>query len=665
MVKKVFLLTAVLFFPLAAFADVELEKIVVTASRYFQDIDSSPASLSVIGEEQIENSQAKTVVDLLRQQPGLMVRDYYGNGVKASVDIRGFGESADSNLLVLIDGRRVNSIDLSGVDWMQIPLERIQRIEILRGGQGSVLYGDNAQAGVINIITKKGKAKPTIGLEVNTGSYQANGQRVSLTGSKQDLDYDFVFSRSSTNGYRQNSYLDAKDFSGRINYAFTDSFSLDLSGSYHDADFGLPGALLETDLAKMSRRETKFPDDDAGEKDWYVMAIPKLDWSEKGVLETNISFRRRYVDTIWGSYLLFSSTNSLRIDTLGLSPRYTLEHRIARHKNKLIAGLDFYKNDSLTSDFDAFGQQTGESDIDKISLGGYIQDELSLLENLFLSFGWRYEKARYEFDYTDLQGWYTVIDTTTRITEQAYKFGLSYNYKEGSKIFANVSRSFRFPMVEEFVIYDFSVFPFYRRINPDLKAQKSVNYELGLEHEFRPGDKTGINVYLMKVTDEIFFNPFSFTNENYDKTRHAGLESFLETKLTQKISLFANYSFTKAAFRDGPFKDNDIPAVPRHKATLGLRYSLWQNLGINMTLNYVGRRYFISDMNNQQSPMADYLTVDCKFSYQWKGAKFYLALNNIWNEKYEEFGALSAFTGQKAIYPSAGRNFQAGISWDF
>jgi len=645
--------------------DVELEKIVVTPNRYPQELNSTAAALSVITEEEIKDSGATDIVDLFRQEVGLLVRDYYGTGIKASIDIRGFGESADSNILVLLDGRRLNSIDLSGVDWRQIPLDRIARIEILRGGSGSVLYGDNAQAGVINIITKKGQAKPVCKIDINAGSYQQNKQELSLSGAKKNLSYDFVWDRFSTNGYRKNGYLETKDFSGGLSYIFSDLFSLGLSASYHEADFGLPGALLEADLARYSRRDTKYPDDDASEKDWYFAFNPKLDFQENGILEGQVSFRRRYMDTIWGSYLLFSSSNGSRIDTFGFCPRYILESQIAKHKNKLIAGLDFYKYASLTNDFDVFGRQTADADIHKVSLAGYLDNQFSLTEKLFLSLGYRYEYAKYAFDYTDLQGIYTDIDAQRIFKKNLYKIALAYNYQPDSKLFFNISRSFRFPMVEEFLLYDFSVFPFYRRINPDLKPQVSLNYEIGLEHAFGEKIKTGLTLYDMQLKNEIFFNPFTFTNENYKKTRHRGLELSLELKTNKKISFLANYTYTQALFQEGEFKHNTLPLVPRNKASVNLKITPLANLNFNLALNYVGERYFISDLRNAQERMPDYFTLDLSSAYSLGKAKIYFSINNICDKKYAEFGALSVFTGQKAFYPSAGRNFQAGISWEF
>ncbi len=111
----------------------------------------------------------------------MVVRDVYGTGKTASVDIRGFGETGALNTFVLVDGRRVNEIDLSGVDWTQIPLDQMERIEIVRGS-GSVLYGDNAVGGVINIITKKPEKPFSAKAEVVGGSYGYHKESGSVGG---------------------------------------------------------------------------------------------------------------------------------------------------------------------------------------------------------------------------------------------------------------------------------------------------------------------------------------------------------------------------------------------------------------------------------------------------------------------------------------------------
>src|SRR3990172_6389395 len=128
-----------------------LPQIVVTATRYKEEYNFIPLNVTIITEEDIENSTAQFIPDLLRTQADIKVSDIAGNRRSYNVDIRGFGETGVLNTLVLIDGRRVNQVDLSGTDWTQIPLDRVKRIEVIRGGRGSVLYGDNAAGGVINI----------------------------------------------------------------------------------------------------------------------------------------------------------------------------------------------------------------------------------------------------------------------------------------------------------------------------------------------------------------------------------------------------------------------------------------------------------------------------------------------------------------------------------
>jgi len=252
------LFAAFTFLPASALIGQEkeilLEPVVVTATRDAQEIRKVPANVTVITQDEIKQTNAQTVVDLFRDEVGVVVRDFYGTGKNASVDIRGFGETAPLNTLVLVDGRRVNEIDLSGVDWSQISLDQVERIEIVRGS-GSVLYGDNAAGGVINIITKKPEKPFSAQAEGVLGSYDFYRAGASAGGKWGSFSAIVNAGYRHTDGYRDNGFLKAKDIGGKLIYDLSESVSLSLSGSFHQDDSGLPGGLPKA-LYEQDRRAT-------------------------------------------------------------------------------------------------------------------------------------------------------------------------------------------------------------------------------------------------------------------------------------------------------------------------------------------------------------------------------------------------------------------------
>ena len=128
--------------------DVRTDEVVVTATRFPEQEDvKRPVNLTVITRQEIEASPARTVPEVLSGQVGIVPSDLFGNnGANTNIDLRGFGVTGGQNTLILVNGRRVSDIDLSGVKWSAIPLSSVERIEIVRG-RGSVLYGDGAVAG--------------------------------------------------------------------------------------------------------------------------------------------------------------------------------------------------------------------------------------------------------------------------------------------------------------------------------------------------------------------------------------------------------------------------------------------------------------------------------------------------------------------------------------
>jgi iron complex outermembrane receptor protein len=646
--------------------DVDLEKIVVTPYRYGESLGEVPTSVSIIDSDQIVSSGASTTIGLLSELTGVVVKDFTGNGSKATVDIRGFGEQAGLNVLILVNGRRVNEIDLSGVSWTQIPLDQIEKIEVLKGGFGSVLYGDNAVSGVINIITKKGSNKPiTVELTAEYGSYAMNKEGVNLGGTKDNLDYFFSYSNNVTNGYRSNSYFKSTNFSTNLNYLLEPtSTNLRFTQGYSKSEYGLPGAISSANLASFNRRYSAYGDDHAKDTDYNFGLGFDQPTGDFGKFSFDTSLRRRQTFTNFiGANGGFNPIIKSHIETLGFNPKYVLDKAVFSLGNKAILGMDFYRYDFNSDTFDVSVFKQSDNYVRKVSQALYFQDELDLTKEFTLTGGYRYENIRYNFNYND----YTApippfifpnpsVDSKINLKATAYNLGLTYKYDQGN-IYINYSKGFRSPATDEYFVY--GVF------NPALKQQDSKNYELGLHHRIREFLDVGLSGYLMNLKNELYYNPAAFANENYDKTRHQGIEAEFSAKLPGRLKLNGNYTFDQAVFKKGQYKNNDIPMVPEHKFNLALTHFFNNFWSAGVSFNYMSSRRFINDEANRWPSLKQVFTVDTKLSFERNDYRITGGINNLFNEKLYEYGVCNANTGAVNYYPALGRNFFIRISKKF
>jgi len=659
----VFTVLALIFAQITQAQEIDLERIVVTPSRYAQEIEDTASSVSVIDGEDIGNSNADNVTDVLRAVPGIMVRDYYGNASKVSVDTRGFGEQGALNTLVMVDGRRVNEIDQSGVDWTQVPLDQVERIEIIRGGSGGVLYGDNAVGGVINIITKKGYGKPKFALGAEIGSYDQNKERLSFSGSTRDLSYLLSGSFEGTHGYRNNSYYNATDFASKLDYDLSPNLALRFSNGYNKSSYGIPGPLSNAQIQQFNRRYALYGDDHANNLDYYFDLGAGTKSLPVGNFDLDISYRKKEVITLFLTSINYPGGNPVyknNINTIGLAPKYTMDKDVFGLKNKFITGADFYQSQYVSDNFSPSDVLQNYAHINKTSTGFYLQDEISPLEELALTGGWRWEQARYTFNYHDFSGFNSNIDTKIVPDKQAFSAGAAFNYMEDSSLFLNLNQNFRFPATDEY--YSVWGTP---PVNINLKPQTSKNFEFGLRHSFNRDIRFDLSFFRMNVENELYYNPLTFANENYDKTRHQGIELSFNTKFFSKVGFFGNYSYTKANFEKGVYDKKIVPMVPRDKASLGLMFLLPKNITFNILGNYVGSRYFINDQANNFSRLSGYITADANISYVLRDFSITAAVNNMFDRMYSEYAVCNSTTGAKNYYPSPGRNFSLKADYKF
>lgn len=636
---------------------IDMDRIVVTSSRTPQDIRQATQAITIIDAQDIASSNAQTITDILKTVPGLSVRDYNGTGKQVNVDMRGYGETGPSNMLVLIDGRRVNAIDLSNTDWSQISLSQVEKIEIARGAS-SVLYGDNATAGVVNIITKKGDGRPSVTLEQKGGSYNTNGTSIFSGGSSDTSSYRISGEYFDTEGYRKNSSLLRRDFGAQLSHEWSPHLNTNLTFGYHRDDYGLPGALREDEMVAWGRRGTKYPDDRATASDWFAHLEFKNDLEEKGRLETNFSVRTRAVDS---TYVSSGWLNENYMITIGATPKYTLNNFIGDRENTFILGLDFYFTQDNILDGSVLGSQD-KMEISKNSQGIYLQDQLQITPKISLKSGYRHEAAQYNFR----QLAQSRLKEESRLADEVYNIGATYLYGESSQLFLSYGTSFRYPLVDEFYS-SFNPMWGVGGLNSSLSTQTGRDLEAGVRHDLGKKASIGLTYFRHDIDNEIYLNadPASYANENYPETLHQGVELETQIHFHQKITGFANYTYTSAVFGRGPYDGNIIPGVPQHEACAGINFKPTTSLRLNIAINYVGSMYLISDQSNSYPKCDEYATVDIHLNYLWKGADLFWGMNNIFDAEYSSYGILSTFSGTRNFYPAPGRQVIAGIRYKF
>ena len=623
------------------------DQVVVTPVRGESTLDRIPAFVTVIDEEDIAASSAQDVPELLRQS-GVHVVDVTGNRRSYRVDVRGFGATAGLNTLVLVDGRRVNQPDLSGTDWAQIPLERVSRIEIVRGSGAAVLFGDNATNGVVNIITKSGGDARTQ-VSLLAGSFESFTPTVSTQGTAGRVRYSASGRYNRSDGHRDNSATEGGDIGGDMQVTLNDRFRVDFSTAYHGDTTGLPGALRSSDLSGgVPLDGTTHPDDFAEVDDVYAMITPRMSFGPRGYALVDISVRERDSE-FFSSFPGGSFTSQTGLGTVAVSPRVVFEQAMGRTMHNIVAGADLStSNEDIT-----FSGFTDVFELSRTSRGMFVQDEWRA-GRTSVTGGYRYEGADYTFAPSD--------PSEADYGEHAASGGVTFSVSNQAAVFGRVSRSFRTPVLDE--MFDF----FGRTINTALVPQRSIDVEGGVRIESGPA-RASVNIFRLSTDDEIFFNPvggFGFgANENLDGTSlRTGVELAAST-IAYRIEFGGTYTFTHSDVDGGAYDGEEVPGVPGHRLTVYGRIPLPSQFSLGIETRYVGERRFEGDFSGAYPDQDSYLVVDSKVTYRRNGVRLFVDLKNLFDEEYSEYGVLASFPDETAFYPSPGFHALFGVDFGF
>jgi len=660
--------------------DVGLPAIDVTATREIATaglgggIGIVGASTSVITAEEIARSPEQTLPAILSRQPGIQVRNLFGqvNGSSATVDMRGFGATGTSNTLVLVNGRRLNDSDMTGVDFSAIPLESIERVEITRGNSGAVLYGDGAVGGVINIVTKTGAGvKPSIRFKGQAGSYNYYAGNASATGSFGPLSIAAYGNYIDSGGYRENNELRQRN--GVVDFRYTGSAGtayLTLSG---DTQYlGFPGARLVTatgiDQLVTDRRGATTPFD-YGKKDGLNVT---------GGVTRNIApgtefifdggIRNKHQEA--GFFNPFGDNAvDTTLTTYSLTPRIVSAYNLlGTMPSRLIAGIDYYFSDYGSDRMVRIGNPPNHRyDLNQTSLSAYAQQTVTVLPSTDVAAGGRVQyndvKARDHFDplapagFPPPQG----LPFDGNEVQWAAHLGIEHRINNIFTVFGRVARSFRFPNVDERV----GVAPFGVPTNFDLRTQTSHDAEAGFRVRWQQFNWQ-TSAYIMDLKDEIYFSPATFTNVNLDPTRRYGVENTASYQWTPDILFKAGLVYTRAVFTEGPFDGKDVPLVARWTGMLGVSWNiLGPYLVFDGVARFVGPSWMDNDPRNVQPKIPERTIVDARLGGKYERVSYSISVQNLFNEMYFEYGVASAFTlGTYNAYPLPGRTVLGRLAID-
>jgi iron complex outermembrane receptor protein len=545
----------------------------------------------------------------------------------------------------------------------------VDRIEILRG-TGSVLYGDNAVGGVINIITKDPEEGFSARTSITAGSFGRAKEQISVNAGRPGLAASANFSYDSSDGYRENNYYRAKDASGRIRYQPADNLDLHLDFSHHSDVYGMPGALSEADYNN-NRRSAKDLFDRSDSEDSFLRIGFDSTAGDYGTLLGELSYRHMTTKSDYPDPSFpFLTEND--IETYGFTPRFVFDRPMFGKDNTLIAGADLYLSDqtldSFSGTFTPVVAPTGHDSIKRESMGFYITNETEIFNNILFSVGARTERVKDDLEKMNLPAKTIALKEKVKTSEEAFDVGLSYNYKKDSTVFLKVNRSFRYPLTDELIEIDQTTFA--TGINTDLKPQTGMHYDLGVRHSFSNRLSGRLTLFRAEIKNEIFYDPlpkpFIGTNENHPETLHQGVEAGLTARISDKITLNGNYTYQKATFETDPYNGNDIPAVPRHKAAVGIRVSdIFPGLAFSADYIFVGDSYLISDQANQLGKLDSYSVVDTKLSYRKGFIEAFVGVDNLLDEKYAQYGVAGAGGTVRNFYPAPERTWTAGVQMRF
>ncbi len=629
---------------------VVMDEMVVTASRVEEKASEVVLNTTVIDRTEIESSSARTLGDLLAEKSIGHVHKY--PGTSTSIGLRGFrtdttGVDLAGHVLILIDGRRAGTGNVA-----KIMTKNIERVEIIRG-PASVQYGSAAMGGVINVITRRGKGKPSAFIEGSTGSFDYTESSIGFLGKYKSFDFSGSFARETMGDYdtatdeiyHNSGYDQKRNGSMNLGYEFLPGNRISAIWTYFDAnDVGNPGYLNQNDLDDHKNSGNKSID---------------LVYDGK-TADGLFSWRIRYYDgKNEDEYVDPTASNPDWWDN-GIPDKVTVDYKGAQAQ--LTCDMEYLL---LTAGFDWNNYKTEDSEYspkksEYDNPAGFLLAKARLMdERLILTGGARYDD--YEVDMKS-EG---RTESDDHITPQA---GAAFCVNDWLKIRANYGEAFRMPTAQQLAA-DMMMWFMHYVGNPDLDPEKSKTYEGGFDISCGAFN-AGLTWFHTDFEDKI--ESYTKTNgdisyKNLGKAEIQGIEGDISYDLGQvfssdyRVKPYVSMTYL-SDYRDRQ-TDADLLYTSNIQASYGITVSGPGGLLADLNMAYTGKQNIVDYAGGTYATIKKggfnvaNLTVAKRLDNGTgkTGVTLRGEIRNLFDKEYEYVQG----------YPMPGRTFVIGMRLDF
>ena len=586
--------------------------VLVSATRVDMQDQDAPYASEVHTRADIKRSGATNLYDFLAQQTSLQIAPSFGNRTNPKISMRGYGIDGYQNLVITVDGRRLNTVEVVPQLIGGVALADIDRIEITKGS-GTVLFGDSATSGTIQIYTKPhdhASVDSYVGSDGQRGAVAAVG----LVREKFDL--------SATADHSQSDGLSQADANGHTDQSEANIWRVaagakPIAGLKLKAEAGgakidtrYPGSLTLNQFKTNPGVNTgQYTQQKTDSQYWSVTADYAL--NEQWKLSAQHHQQDKDTETFWPGY------TPSQAQTRNISNELALQYQ--QDAVLVNAGIQTADNKRLGT-----ADQTSKDNQGLFVQGQYVLDSWTF------SSGMRHEKVSYR--YAPVSG--QALDADKHLN--SWELGANHRISSQLSVFANYSDAFNTPDIDRFFSYG--------QFNRFIEPAKARTLTLGLNHN-TASNRLKASVFYAKLRNEIYYysDPASWTNSkntNIDKSHKYGLEVQDRYQITPRVSALVNYAWTRAIIdREnegaGAFNGKELPGVSRHSMVLGLNVRVAQNGNLALTHTWRSSAWAEEDLaNTNRQKQRAYQSTDVSYRHQvGKQLELYGSVSNLFARK--------------------------------